>query len=79
MALTWYTLQLGLNVLWSFLFFGQQSPGAALIEVVIFWLAIVATAWMFYRIDRKAGWLMVPYIGWVGFASILNYAVVQLN
>jgi len=74
-----YAVQLGLNVLWSGLFFGLQSPQLALVEVFIFWLVIIATAREFWRVKPLAGALFIPYIAWVSFASVLNYAVVLLN
>lgn len=71
--------QLVLNTLWSILFFGLQSPGAALIEIGVLWLAILATIIVFYRISKPAAWLLVPYILWVSFASFLNYSIWALN
>lgn len=71
--------QLLLNILWSFLFFGQHNPGAALIEIIILWLAILATIIAFFKISRAAGWLLVPYLLWVSFASYLNLAIWTLN
>jgi benzodiazapine receptor len=79
LALGLYSLQLVLNVFWSYLFFGRQSPELALWEVGFFWLSILFTMVLFATIDRRAGWLFVPYIAWVSFAAFLNYAVVQLN
>ena len=55
------------------------SPGAAAIEVVLLWGAIVATLVAFLRVDRTAGLLMAPYLAWVSFASVLNFAVWHLN
>lgn len=78
-ALLIFTVQLGLNVLWSALFFGLQSPGAALVEIVILWLAIAATVVAFWRRSRLAAALMVPYLAWVGYAAALNLALWRLN
>ena len=71
--------QLVLNTLWSAIFFGQQSIGLALIEILILWLAIAATIIAFAKISRLAAWLLVPYIAWVSFATYLNYAFYVLN
>ena len=78
-ALRIFALQLGLNVLWSVLFFGLRLPGVALAEIIFLWLAIGATARVFGRISTSAGLLFVPYFVWVGFAAILNFAIWRLN
>ncbi|MEX2527206.1 MAG: TspO/MBR family protein [Gemmatimonadota bacterium] len=78
-ALGLFGLQLLLNTIWSWLFFGRQSPGAALVEVVFFLAAIVATTMVFLQVNPVAGWLMVPYIAWVSFATILNLEIWRLN
>lgn len=71
--------QLVLNTLWSIIFFGWQSPGGALIEIVFLWIAILATLIAFAKISKPAAWLLVPYILWVSFAMYLNYAIWALN
>ena len=71
--------QLALNTLWSIIFFGLHSPGGAIVELVILWLAILATIIAFARISRLAAWLLIPYILWVSFAGYLNYSIWQLN
>ncbi|MFA5914229.1 MAG: TspO/MBR family protein [Burkholderiales bacterium] len=78
-ALTLFALQLALNLAWSILFFGMHSIGAALIEIVVLLLAILATALAFWRRDRAAGMLFVPYAAWVAFAAVLNAAIWRLN
>lgn len=78
-ALALFGIQLVLNTLWSILFFGMQSPGAALIEIVLLWVSILATIIAFYKISKPAAWLLVPYILWVSFASYLNYVIWTLN
>ncbi len=77
----WVTFgaQLVLNGAWSWLFFGLQAPGAALIEIVALWLAILGTVAGFWRIRPLAGALLAPYLGWVGFAALLNAAIWRLN
>jgi len=78
-ALTFYGIQLFLNFIWSILFFRYNLIGLALIEIVILLVFIIITTIMFFRIDKKAGWLMVPYILWVSFATVLNYSIYVLN
>jgi translocator protein len=78
-AIALFVLQLVLNAGWSVLFFGMESPRLGLVEIVPFWLAILATLVAFARIDRLAGWLLVPYLAWVSFAGVLNYGIVSLN
>jgi tryptophan-rich sensory protein len=74
-----FGIQVALNLLWSIIFFGLQSPGGALIEIVFLWLAILATIILFAKFSRLAAWLLVPYILWVSFASYLNYSIWMLN
>jgi len=78
-ALALFSVQLVLNTLWSILFFGLQSPLYGFICIIALWLAIAATIWKFYGIDKNAGLLMVPYILWVSFASVLNFFIWMLN
>jgi len=78
-ALSLFALQLVLNLAWSILFFGMRSIGAALIEIVVLLLAILATTAVFWQRDRLAGMLFVPYAGWVAFATVLNAALWRLN
>ena len=77
-ALKVYGAQLGLNVLWSLVFFGLRSPGLAFINIIALWLAIVATMAAF-RFSRSAMLLLVPYIAWVTVAMFLNYSIWILN
>ena len=78
-ALTLFALQLALNLAWSILFFGMRSIGAALIEIVLLLLAILATALAFWKRERAAGMLFIPYAAWVAFAAVLNAAIWRLN
>lgn len=79
LALTLFAVQLALNGLWSILFFGMRSPGLALVEIVLLWLAIVGTIWSFWRVEPLAGVLLLPYWAWVSFASVLNGSLWWLN
>lgn len=78
-ALTLYIIQLALNALWSWLFFGWQLGALAFAEVLLLWLCIAATLIAFWRVHKLAALLLVPYFLWVSFAAALNYAVWQLN
>ena len=71
--------QLVLNTLWSIIFFGLHSPGAALVEIIFLWLAILATIIAFAKISKPTAWLLLPYIVWVSFAGYLNYSIWILN
>jgi len=78
-AIEIFFLQLALNVLWSVIFFGLRSPGLAFFEILILWVAIMYAILSFHQIDRKAAYLLVPYIVWVSFAAVLNFFVWRLN
>ncbi len=78
-ALTLFLVQLALNALWSWLFFAWQRGGLAFADILLLWVAIVATLIAFWRIRPLAGALLVPYLSWVSFASALNYSIWQLN
>lgn len=78
-AMTAYGAQLTLNLAWSFLFFGGHMIGFALAEILVLLGAIGVNAWLFWRVDRLAGWLLVPYAAWVAFACVLNLALWRLN
>lgn len=78
-ALIAFGLQLLANVLWSVVFFGYHSPLAGYAVIILLWLLILWTMIRFFRISKIAGWLLVPYLLWVTFASGLNLAVVLLN
>lgn len=77
--LTLFGSQLVLNVAWSWIFFGAHQPGWAFLEIIVLWLAILATTAAFFRSDKTAGWLMIPYLAWVSFASVLNFTIWRLN
>ncbi len=79
LALFLFIVQLLLNVLWSYLFFGIHRPDLALIEIVVLWILILFTVIAFFKVDKVAGALMSPYLAWVSFAIYLNYSFVQLN
>ena len=78
-ALALFLVHLIFNMLWSYLFFGIQRPDLALLEIVFLWVIILLTIVAFFKVDKLAGMLMLPYIVWVSFAIYLNYSFVQLN
>ncbi|NNG03974.1 MAG: tryptophan-rich sensory protein [Inquilinus sp.] len=74
-----FAVQLLLNLGWSAIFFGLRWPGGALVEIVLLLAAVAATMVLFWRIDRWAGWLFLPYLGWTAFAALLNASIWWLN
>lgn len=74
-----FAIQLALNLLWSILFFGMHRIGLALVDIVALWCAIAATILMFWRVTPAAGWLLIPYLMWVSFASVLNFSIWRMN
>lgn len=78
-ALSLFVAQLVLNVAWSAVFFGLQSPGLAFVNIVLLWGTIVSTMITFWRITATSGWLFVPYILWVTFAAALNFSIWRMN
>lgn len=79
MALSLFFGQLALNALWSWLFFAWHRGAMAFADVTLLWVLIVATVVTFWRTDRLASALLIPYLLWVSFAAALNYSVWQLN
>ncbi|WP_442682828.1 TspO/MBR family protein [Stenotrophomonas sp. JC08] len=78
-ALTLFLVQLAVNALWSWLFFGWHRGGLAFADIILLWTLIVATFILFWRIRPLASVLLIPYLLWVSFASALNYSVWRLN
>ncbi len=78
-ALILFVVQLTLNFFWSILFFKFQLTGWAFVEIIAMWVAILFTIIWFGKISSTAAWLLVPYICWVSFASVLNYSIWKLN
>ena len=74
-----FGLQLALNCAWSGLFFAAHRPWLALADIVVLWCAIVATMISFARVSLLAGLLLAPYLAWVSFAAVLNFAVAKMN
>lgn len=74
-----FGIQLTLNLLWSFLFFKWQLVHIAFIEIIAMWISIIIMIIYFNRINKTAGYLQIPYLLWVSFASVLNGAIWFLN
>lgn len=79
LPLALFGIQLALNSVWSVLFFGLQNPGAAAVEIILLWTAILAMLITFWRRSRVAGGLLAPYLAWVSFATVLNVAIWRMN
>lgn len=78
-ALSLFLVQLAPNALWSWLFFAWHHGAFAFADIVLLWILIVTTLVSFWRVRPLAGTLLIPYLLWVSFASVLNYSVWQLN
>jgi len=78
-ALTLYSIQLVVNALWSWLFFAWQLGALAFVDIVVLWLLLAATLVTFWRVSRLAGVLLVPYLGWVSFATALAWSAWRMN
>ena len=78
-AMAFWVIQLVFNFFWTIIFFYTKQIGYAFAEIVLLWLLILITIFLFSRISKLAAWLLVPYISWVSFAAMLNYAIWELN
>lgn len=78
-AFMFFIIQLALNALWSYLFFNMHNVLLSLIEIVLLWLMIYETHLQFKKIDKVAGMLLIPYLLWVTFATVLNTSIWWLN
>jgi tryptophan-rich sensory protein len=74
-----FLFHLVINSLWSIIFFGAKQTGLAFIVIVLMWGLIATLIHRFRKINMVAAWLLIPYLGWVSFASVLNFAVWWLN
>jgi tryptophan-rich sensory protein len=79
LPLLFFAVQLFLNAAWSALFFGMRNPGIAFADIVLLWIAILATIVAFGRVSNLAATLLVPYLTWVSFAMALNWSIWRLN
>lgn len=78
-ALIVFFIHLFLNAIWTIIFFGMQNPGLAFFEIIILWIFIIAVIILFYRIDSRTIYLLLPYLLWVSFAAVLNFYLWRLN
>ncbi|XVJ61055.1 MAG: tryptophan-rich sensory protein [Tepidisphaera sp.] len=78
-ALGVFCVQWLFNALWTPLFFGAHLPGWAFLDIVLLWLSLAATVVLFWRVDRLAGALLIPYLAWVTFAAALNLTIWRMN
>jgi translocator protein len=78
-AILFYLVQIAINISWSWAFFGARSPLAGLCVAVLLVLAVLLMLVSFRRIDPLAGWLQLPYLGWVSFALFLNFTIWRMN
>jgi translocator protein len=78
-ALLFFLVQIVLNALWSWIFFGQHEMGWAFVEISGLWLAVAVTLVFFWRINPTAGILLIPYLLWISFAAVLNGAIWKNN
>lgn len=78
-ALLVFVLQLAANALWSWLFFVWRQGGLAFAEILVLWVLILVTIGLFWRVSRVAASLLLPYLAWVSFASVLTLAIWRLN
>ncbi len=78
-SLALFGLHLALNAAWSFLFFGLRSPGLGLAEIVVLWATLVVLVAWWWRLERIAAVLLLPYVAWASFAAVLNAAIWGLN
>ena len=79
LALALFALQMGLNILWTPVFFGLRRLRGGMVVLAMLWLAVAATLVAFWRVDWVAGALFVPYLTWVSIAGALNWSVMTLN
>lgn len=78
-GLTFFWIQLALNALWSYLFFGLHNPLLAFLEIIVLWLMIYETFTQFNKVNKIAAYLFIPYLLWVTFAAVLNGTIWWMN
>jgi tryptophan-rich sensory protein len=74
-----FFVQLALNFLWTWIFFGRHQMFTAFADLVVLWIAILLTILTFRKMSHAAAWMLVPYLAWVTFAGYLNFALWRLN
>ena len=78
-ALVLFAVQLVLNIIWSFLFFGAHALLFAAVDIAALWVVLIATIVYFFKINRAAAWMLIPYILWVTFATVLTFTLFFMN
>lgn len=78
-ALTIFAVQLALNGIWSYLFFGLRNPFYGFVEIVLLWIMILLTMLVFSKISKLSSMLLIPYLAWVTIAATLNFYLWRLN
>ena len=79
LPILFFLIQLLLNFSWSSIFFGMQRIDIALVIILLLWIFLLITIFMFYKSSKAAAWLLIPYFLWVSFATYLNYGYWRLN
>ncbi|HSG57455.1 MAG TPA: TspO/MBR family protein, partial [Paracoccaceae bacterium] len=79
LAIVAFVLQLALNLAWSPIFFAQHNIELALAVLLALDVAVIVTIWLAWRVRRAAAWLLVPYLLWCLFATLLNWQILDLN
>jgi tryptophan-rich sensory protein len=79
LAIVIFSIQLFLNLIWTGIFFGMRKPFLAFMEIILLWISIIINIFVFYGISKTASYLLIPYLLWVSFASILNFSIWKLN
>ncbi len=74
-----YIAQLAVNLLWPYLFFIQKAFGLAFFWLVLLWMLAAIMLYQFFQESKTAGWLLIPYQGWLTFAAVLNFSIARLN
>jgi len=72
-----YVINFIFNIFWSYLYFYLKNPRFAFFEIIVLWASIISMIYVSWKIDKKAAWLLVPYLLWVSFAVILNYLSIR--
>lgn len=78
-ALVLFAVQLVLNIIWSFLFFGAHALLFSAVDIAALWVVLIATIVYFFKINRAAAWMLIPYILWVTFATVLTFTLFFMN
>jgi len=78
-ARTFFMMQLGFNASWSMIFFGLKSPLFAFMEIILLWVAVWFTIVSFRNISKTSAYPLIPYLAWVSFAAVLNFAIYVMN